>query len=282
VLDDHWDILVVDGAGTLTAEFHGCTVQRVLNVYHGRKLDFVLRRVAADFVLICDDDRYLISDIAAFEEMLIRGCGAPVVSLAPRSYWLLRGPDGMLHKPMRSYCLLLDRRRFLHLGLRFRSPRVEAANRVPVGEAKHQPGYDTADFAHSRLLELGYTVPVAPDPAQHLVWFDGMSVASIVAQLGWTDSALDSLRIATHYKEGSVNGALLRSLYCRARFEQVYEVAFGTPPRHRLATTAEGIAGIVERNSALDDHERDRVLAYFAEVDARSARMKDVIGEASP
>jgi hypothetical protein len=90
------------------------------------------------------------------------------------------------------------------------------------------------------------------------------------------------LRISTHYKEGSVNGALLKSPYCRAHFEQVYEVAFGTSPRHRLGAAAETIAGIVELSPNLDDHERDRVLAYFAEVDARSARMKAVIGEASP
>ena len=43
--ESDWDFLIVDSSGDMNASlFHGCQVLRFFNIYHGRKVDILLRK----------------------------------------------------------------------------------------------------------------------------------------------------------------------------------------------------------------------------------------------
>ena len=83
-----WYFLVVDSTGDMRPEqFPQCAVIRFLNLYHGQKVDILLRRlVRAKIVFLCDDDKYILLDVMPFATGL-NELQTPVVSLSPRTWW---------------------------------------------------------------------------------------------------------------------------------------------------------------------------------------------------
>jgi hypothetical protein len=86
-----WDFLIVDSAGDMDPrKFQGCGVVRLFNLYHGRKLDILLRHLLrAEIVFLCDDDKYILQDVMPFVAHL-DDARTPIVSLSPRTWWRFR------------------------------------------------------------------------------------------------------------------------------------------------------------------------------------------------
>lgn len=59
-----WRLIIVDSAGVIDpAYFPDAEVFRFLNLYHGRKIDFFIKRIPSEVVLVCDDDKYFMRSI---------------------------------------------------------------------------------------------------------------------------------------------------------------------------------------------------------------------------
>jgi len=268
-----WRLLVIDSSGEISSRCVGATVIRMVNWYHGRKLDFILRRLSSEFVLICDDDRYVVSDpsevMPAFHE---EKC--VVVSLAPRTWWRF-DIDGVMHPAMGSYSLLIQRDRFRNLDLRFASPPTSTTSeQIPADGARAPQGFDTADFANLQLLRRGYRVDTSIAPGRFVVGFDAMSSAAIIARLRWNERALRSLRHAPDYPEGSIAGSLARAFYSRASFERLYYDVFGHATRHSVGVSPGTLRSVLTGQAGESEKHEADIVRYMENIDERSATLK--------
>lgn len=272
-LAEDWNVVFFDSAGTFDpARFPGARVVRFLNVYHGRKIDFFLRRSPSDIVFICDDDKYPVRGIGA-ETALLDNPGVAAVSLCPRSSFSFR-IGGTDYRPMGSYAFLLKKRVILENGLRLQSPRraVSACKEFPAG-TKQQLGYDTADYANEKLLLAGWSLPFTEGA---VTGFDGLSASFVLLSAYPKERMTGMLRAARHYSGGSVNGAVLRSLYCRTQFETVFRSVFKEPPLFSGGYSAGELRAIVRGNKHLSKLQKKDVLGYCDSMDRMREKLIDM------
>ncbi len=264
---DRWDFLIVDSAGDMEpAKLGGATVVRYLNVYHGRKIDTLLRRtVRAETVFLCDDDKYLTGDVTSFAADL-EDARTPVVSLAPRAWWKFR-IEGREYLPMGSYALLLKRSAWLDLDLRLESPRgLESPYRIFPPTAKPQTSYDTADYANEQLLLQGYRVVTRSDVAA-LTGFDGLSAPRVLLMHRGKAYVKKALLQAEHFRDGSINGAVMKAMYGMVKIERLYRAIFGEAPRLSTGFTERELLDVIECNVRLDGDQRAASAASLAPMD---------------
>jgi hypothetical protein len=262
-----WDFLIIDSAGDMDPrKFQGCRVVRFLNLYHGRKIDLLLRRLLrAEIVFLCDDDKYILQDVTPLVAHL-DDPQTPVVSLSPRSWWKFR-INGVEFLPMGSYALILKRSEWLRLALRLQSPaNLTSPYKVFMPAAKPQTRYDTADYANEQLLLGGYSVVTLPDsPA--VLGFDGLSAPRILLMKYGKAYVKEALLQAEHYRDGSTNGAVIKAMYAIVKLECLYRTIFQEEPRLSSGFSEAELREIVESNTHLDREQRARALAYFQQID---------------
>lgn len=264
---DAWEFLIVDSAGDMDMSmFKGCRVIRFLNLYHGQKVDILLRKlIQSERIFLCDDDKYIVKDVSPHLENL-NAPETPVVSLSPRAWWKFKiGDQEFL--PMGSYALMLRRSFFLEHHLRLQSPAgVRSDLKVfPLG-VKHQLSYDTADYANEQLLLKGYKVVTIPEQ-NVILGFDGLSGRRIVLLKYGKEYLKQSLVQAKHYQEGSGFGGAIRSLYGIVKFEQLYQKVFQTLPRFLSGFSEDELYQIVDQNPNATPEQKDGVRAYFHKLD---------------
>jgi hypothetical protein len=264
-----WDFLIIDSAGDMDSrKFQGCEVVRFLNIYHGRKIDILLRRLLrAEIVFLCDDDKYILQDVMPFVANL-DDPQTPVVSLSPRSWWKFR-INGEDYLPMGSHALVLKRSKWLRQGLRLQSPaNLTSSYKVDMSNAKLQAGYDTADYANEQLLLDGYAVVTLPDTRTVLGSDDGLSAPRILLMKYGKAYVKDSLLQAEHYHDKSTNGTVMKTMYAIVKFERLYRTIFQEEPRLSSGFSEAELSEIVENNTHLDGEQRTETLAHFQRIDA--------------
>ncbi len=266
-----WRLMIVDSSGLADpADFPLAEVFRFLNLYHGRKIDFFLRRIPAATVMVCDDDKYFLRG-AGPEQALLADPSVAAVSLSPRSsYYFQIG--GMRHEPMGSYALLFKRDVFMKECLRFQSPRRAVSSYKGFPEnAKRQRGYDTADYANERLLLAGYRIPSTEGA---VAGFDGLSSSLVLSSLYPKARIAAMLAGAGHYRAASINGAVIRSLYCRARFENLFYGIFGVPPSFSAGFSDGELRLIAAANPSVSPSQKEEFREYCNGIDALSGDLE--------
>lgn len=273
---DRWDFLIVDSVGDMDpAKFEGCHVIRFLNVYHGKKVDLLLRKaLQADIIFLCDDDKYILRDAAETFDAF-QTPNTPVISLSPRNWWKFR-IGGREFLPMGSYALIFKRRLFLEQRLKFESPQgIQSALRVfPPGVKQHR-SYDTADYANERLLLAGYNVATFPEN-DFVLGFDGLSGRRIVLLRYGKEYAKQTLLEAEHYQEASSNATAVKTFYDIVKFERLYQAVFQTPPTFVSGFSEDELRWLVNANVRAPKPQKERVFERFAETEGIYRRLLEI------
>jgi hypothetical protein len=270
-----WDFLIIDSAGDMNSrKFPGCRVVRFLNLYHGRKIDILLRHLLrAEIVFLCDDDKYILQDVTPFVAHLADP-RTPVVSLSPRSWWKFR-IDREEFLPMGSYALVLKRSEWLGQGLRLQSPaNLTSPYKVFMPSAKPQTRYDTADYANEQLLLRGFTVVTLPD-TRAILGFDGLSAPRILLVKYGRTYVREALLQAEHYRDGSSNGSVMKAMYGIVKMEHLYRAIFHEEPRFSSGFSETELCEIVESNPHPDTEQKTEILAYFQQIDGVCQTLMD-------
>lgn len=273
-----WDFLVIDSAGEMDpAKFEGAQVVRFLNLYHGVKVDLLLRKmIAAELVFLCDDDMYLLKDLSKMLSYL-DDPKTPIVSLFPRDWWKFEiGAQEFL--PMGSFALLFKRSFLLRHHLRFQSPKgLNPQYKVTSLGVKPRTGYDTADYMNEQLLLMGYNVTILPD-AEYVLGFKGLSDKRMLLMKSGKAYVKQALLEVDHYKEGSVNGANMRSIYGIVKFERLYRYIFQEEPRVVSGFSETEFREILVDNPKIDDAQRVQVQQHFDKLDGIYEKLINYLG----
>lgn len=269
---DHFEFLIVDSSGDFDPTlFSGCNLLRFANFYHGKKIDFLINRyLMSDLIFLCDDDKYPVSNISYLLDQFADPKVA-AISLNPRSWYRFRiGEQDYL--PMGSYSLIFRRSIFLKHNLRFRPYKARSPYKVFPPTVKPQPSYDTADFANEKLLLLGYKI-ITFDDKEFVIGFDGLSAPRILLMKRGKDYTKKALLNARHFKEGSINGAVLRALYGIVKFEKLYIAIFNEPPKFLSGFSEEELVEIVEKHPELGELDKQNLLNYFHRLESIYRRL---------
>lgn len=272
-----WNFVVVDSAGDMDArKFQGCEVVRFVNLYHGQKIDILLRRLLrAKDVFLCDDDKYVQQDVTPFIALL-EDPQTLVVSLSPRFWWKFR-IDGKEYLPMGSYGIILNSAKWLEHDLRLQSPaKLTSPYRIFMSDAKPQTRYNTADYANEQMLLQGYTVVTLPDSAT-LLGFDGLSAPRILLIKYGKAYVKEALARAEHYRDGSINGAVLKAMYGIVKFEHLYRTIFQEEPRFVSGFSETELSEVLENNTQLDSDQKTKAMTYFHDIDIVYQRLVDKV-----
>ncbi len=207
-----WKLVVVDSAGDMSPHKLGdVELIRFLNLYHGRKLDVLLKTIIVQPVIfLCDDDKFILSDPMCSPTIssALEHPRVAAISLCPRQWWWFE-INGQKYLPMGSYAVIFKREVFVNHSLTFQSPRnLKSRYKVFAKGVKHQGGYDTADYANERLLLLGYSIVTLPEN-DYIAGFDGLSAPRILLLRYGKEYVKQALLMAPHFREGSINGSVL-------------------------------------------------------------------------
>ena len=252
--EGEWNIVIVDCAGDMDkTRFAGAEVVTFANLAHGAKIDVFLKKyLRSEIVFLCDDDKYILSDLSAAVHELDDPHVA-AVSLAPRDWYTLR-INGQDFLPMGSYALLLKRELFLKHRLSFKNVPQEFKNRVVAPGVKRPFGYDCGDYANEKLLELGYTI-VTGRYRDCVLGFDGLSAPRIFLMRYGKQFALESLVAAAHFKKGSLNGVMARTLYGIVKFEELYRRMFQKDPTFVSGLTTADLRAVIRDPEVLASYD---------------------------
>lgn len=261
-----WDYVVVDCAGTMRARnFPGAQIVRFMNLPHGNKIDIFLRKcITAREVFICDDDTYCVRSLDA-ERALLALPRTAVVSLRPRVAYRIQH-DGVLHLPMGTYALLINRETIVRENIRFRSPRGDSHRRVfnrPPG-SKNNLSFDTGDYANERLLELGYAVRHGETGG--VTGFFGLTQPRLLLECYSKKRITESILRADRFRAGGA-GVALMGLYSLCTFEKIFRNIFGEHPRFSCGFSASEVRTMAE-SSRVSKEERDEIVGKFNTTDA--------------
>lgn len=261
-----WDFAVIDSTGTMRARyFTGASLIRFINVPHGNKIDLFLRRfIHAREVFLCDDDMYCMRSLAA-ERALFALPRTAIVSLRPRVAYHLRH-NGVLHRPMGTYALFINREIIVRENIRFRSPRGNSCRRVfnrPPG-SKNNLSFDTGDYANERLLELEYAVRHG-EPGGVLGFF-GLTQPRLLLECYGKKRIKESILRTSRFRVGG-GGVALMGLYSVHTFEKIFMDIFGEPPVFISGFSADELRSMAE-SAPVPREERDEVMRKFNETDA--------------
>ncbi len=255
-----WNKVIVDCAGTLQPErVPGASVVRFANLAHGKKIDvFLTNYLNAEIVFLCDDDKYIVADLTDAVHDVERPTTA-AISLAPRDWYAIRIGEHT-YRPMGSYALILKRSAFLQRKLSFKNVKRPFVTRVVPPRTKEPFGYDCADYANEQLLKEG--MEIITDRYQNRVTgFDGLSAPRIFLMRYGKRFALDALRAAPHFKKGSLNGVMARTLYGVAQFEKLYRTIFREDPMFVSDLTTADLRAIIKDPDVIASYDAtDRVL----------------------
>jgi len=257
-----WQFLIVDSAGDMdVSKFKGCQVIRFLNVYHGQKVDLLLRKlITSNTVFLCDDDRYLVSEISEYFQYL-EDTDTPIVSLAPRNWWTF-SIDGQEFLPMGSYALLFKRHVLLEHQLKFQSPaNLVSPYKVFPENVKPQPAYDTADYMNEQLLLKKKRIVTVPN-YQGLLGFDGLSGRRILLLKYGKKMVKQAILESAHLKDRSINGETVRTLYGIVKFERLYHYIFQEPPRFCSKFSEDELLELVEKHPTASLSEKEQFRQY--------------------
>lgn len=271
-----WKLVVVDSAGDMNAsKLPGAELIRFLNLYHGRKVDILLKKtITSPIVFLCDDDKFILSDPMCNPNInsALENPQTAAISLCPRRWWWFQ-IEGKTHLPMGSYALIFKRDIFMKHALCFQSPKgLLSPYKVFAEGVKHQKGYDTADYANEQLLLLGYNIVTLPDN-DYILGFDGLSAPRILLLRYGKDYVKQALLEARHLRDGSTNGSVIRGCYGIVKVERIYREIFNESPTFVSGFTEEELLSIVEKNPNIDESQRQTLLTYFSEVDATTHRL---------
>jgi hypothetical protein len=272
-LGDKWQVVIGDSSGRMDArKFPGAKIIRVPNfLYHGRKIDLFLRHViGGQPVFLFDDDKYLLFDPLPYLGRLASPDVA-AVSLCPRR-WFQFEVNGVRHDPMGSFALLFKSGVFFKEKLAFQSPKdALSSHKVFAEGSKHQPGYDTADYANEQLLLRGYRIET--ECHEGIIGFDGMTAPRLLLRRrgkAWVKSALEA---AEHYRQGSVNGAVMKAMICGVAFERLYRALFHEEPEVVSGFSDDELASIIEANPRLAPEDRARLHEYRRKIAETERRL---------
>ncbi len=265
---NNWDFLIIDSSGEIEpSKFEGCYIIRFLNLYHGKKVDILLRKILqSEIIFLCDDDKYILTEVSEYFQYF-QDPKTPVVSLSPRSWWKFKiGTQEFL--PMGSYALMFKRSFFLEHQLRFQPPRNSKSTlKVFPPGTKHQLAHDTADYANEKLLLAGYNIITLPDN-DSILGFSGLSTRRILLLKYGKEFLKQALSQAKHYREGSGNRGAIRSLYGIVKLEQLYQKIFKTPPRLLSGFSEDELYRIVENNPNITRQQKEDVISCFKHVES--------------
>lgn len=261
-----WDYAVIDCAGTMRSRhFAGAELVRFPNLPHGMKIDIFLRRIiAAREVFLCDDDMYPMRPLDA-ERALLALPRTAVVSLRPRIAYHIRH-NGVLHRPMGTYALLINRETLVRENIRFRSPRGDSQRRVfnrPVG-FKNGLSFDTGDYANERLLELGYAVRYGAPGAVR--GFTALTQPRLLLTCYGKERVTGMILATDRFRVGGA-GATLMGLYAMQAFERLFAHVFHEPPLFLCGFSAAELRGMAE-SARVPREECDDVIRAFDGTDA--------------
>ena len=263
--ENNWNFIVIDGIGDIDIpKFPNVQVIKFLNIYHGKKLDFILKRIINYKILfICDDDEYLISDLSLPINQLDND-NVPVISLRHREHYQIE-INGKKHWPIGSYALLLKPRYFLRykLGLQSKRKLISKA-RIFVEGNKENFGYDTSDYANEKLLSLGYQIITYKD-GQFVLGFNGLSTAKILLMCRGKEYITQALLEARHYL--GINGSLVLSLYSRTKFEELFYFIFKKKSKILSSFNSDELIKIVKSNLNINENGKEKILDSFLKID---------------
>lgn len=263
--ENDWYFIIVDGLGDINIkENNNVKVIKFLNIYHGKKLDFFLKRIINYKILfICDDDEYLIDNLDIPMKQL-ESDDVPVISLRHREHYQIK-INGENHWPIGSYALLLKTNYIFKHKLGLQSKRnLVSVNRIFVEGNKENFGYDTADYANEELLLLGYKIITYKD-GQFVLGFNGLSSSKILLMCSGKEYITQTLLETKHYL--GINGSLISSLYSRTKFEQLFCFIFQKKSSTLSSFTPEEVINIVKKNLNINENERQRILTHFLKID---------------
>ncbi|MCP4400621.1 MAG: hypothetical protein GY801_25390 [bacterium] len=270
-----WDFLIVDCSGDIDAsKLEHARVIRFLNLYHGKKIDVFIRKVIrSDIFFQCDDDRFLVKNVED-ELQYLQDQNTPVVSLRPRSWWKF-AIDGKEYQPMGSYALLFKRKFFLEHNLIFQPPKgIQSQYKVFAPGVKHQPNYDTADYANEKLLLGGYNVEILSEK-EYTVGFDGLGGRRPLFLKYGKIYLKQAFLEAKHFTGGSLNGAAIRSVYGHIKAERLYREIFQETPSFLLGFSEEELYEILEQNTQIEAHQKQELISYFESAETVYKKLLD-------
>lgn len=259
-----WHFLIVDCAGDFNPKlFPKAQVVRFLNIGHGRKIDFFLKRIDSEIIFLCDDDKYLIDDISE-ELQLLEEDKAAVVSLAPR-LWYKFDIGGATFLPMGTYSLLIKKELILNRRLNFYSPPAISPYKKFPSDSRKQSRYDTGDYLNEQLLLHGHKIVVVNEGRRILGW-SGLSSIRHLLFIYNQETVKNGLLAARHFQLGSINGDVIRTLYNLVKFEEFFSLIFKKQPRFFSGFTAAQLRELASGDSM--------VMEYFAAADRLAEQLK--------
>ena len=151
-------IIIGDCSGELHSYLHETkpTILPMTNLDHGFKIDYFLRNACSTQYTIISDDDIMIYDEEPIKwavDQLKNHKHLAVVSLMPRPNKTQWVPN--VEAIMGAYCLVVNRNIIVNNNILFQVVK-------PSGWKKVGNHFDTGDYAHKRLIELGYDVIIAP------------------------------------------------------------------------------------------------------------------------
>lgn len=270
-----WDFVIVDCAGDMDPKkFHGADLVKFANISHGKKIDvFLYKYLKAPIVFLCDDDKYILSDLAPAVHELDNPRVA-AVSLSPRD-WYKVNVNGKEFFPMGSYAVMLKRDIITGNKLSFQSVNKEFKSRVVEPGIKKPFGYDCADYANEQLLKLGYEI-ITDKYRDYVLGFDGLSTPRVFLIEFGKKFVLDSLSNISHYKKGSTNGVIARVLYGITKFEELFRHIFKTEPKFSSGLDPEKLRNCIQKNMRANEIDKEEVLSYYNEIESLCNRLKSL------
>lgn len=266
-----WNLLIIDSAGDFDErKFEGTKVIKFLNFYHGKKMDYLLRKVIkSKIVFLCDDDKYLLQDVSDHLDFFdIDRQKNVAVSFSPRTWWKFV-ISGREYLPMGSYALMFDREKFIEQNLHLNSPvGLKSRYKVFAAGAKQQLGYDTTDYANEQLLLAGYNIMTLPNN-DYFSGFDGLSSPRILLMSRGHDYVKSALLEAGDYKEGTTSGGVMKAAYGIVKMERLYRSLFGEEPRYVSGFSEGELREVVEKNNKVAEVGKNKIQAYFEMLDKR-------------
>jgi hypothetical protein len=249
------DVILVDSSGRLRApDLPGVVLLRLWNIEHGRKMDLVCRTFQHDYVWFCDDDVFPLAAEPLADRIAELGSEETwVVSLLPRSQRVVA--NGRSQPAVGSYCIVVKRRVVVAEGLSLRVRPVEDPQ-INWGRGY----YDTADYAQVTAASRGWHARFAP-ATEWLAAFMGTTIMYLkMSRPGYSLAALEA-DLALRPEDWRRVSGHLGSAFCLLKTVELYEAAFGRPPRWKPPVAEAELIALAERFP--NQLARKRAFEYF-------------------
>jgi hypothetical protein len=102
---------------------------------------------------------------------------------------------------------------------------------------------------------------------EQVLGFDGLTAPRILLMRYGVSYVKSALSEAMHFKEGSINGAVLKAMYGIVKAESLYKRIFGEHAGFLSGMAEDELRAIVGGNKNLDSDQRKTAYAYFDSLD---------------